>query len=83
MFVPTALPTHCKGMFSPFNQGPFQHLLLDDKESDLWKEPPPQLRSMSGNGMNLLCVGYILGFIFAATEEIESLNLDASTQLGD
>lgn len=70
-------------MFSPFNQGPFQDLLLDDRETDLWKEPPPQLRSMSGNGMNLLCVGYIMAFILAATEEIEPVNLFALTQLGD
>ncbi|CAK9091028.1 Uncharacterized protein SCF082_LOCUS42902 [Durusdinium trenchii] len=32
---------------------PFQEMLIDPEQPDLWRDPLPQLRSMAGNGMHI------------------------------
>ena len=63
-------PSTANAFLKQPSKGPFRDAIIDPDANDLWRRPPTSLRGMVGNGMNILCVGHILLFALAATEEV-------------
>ena len=52
---------------------PFKQMLVEPHEyGDFRAKSFPQMRAMAGNGMNMMCIGFLLAFILACSETSDS-----------